>query len=334
MKRINLLILTLCLLSINFVNARKVKFAVDMSDETISSSGVFIAGDFQKAAGFGDDWTATTTPLTREGTTGIYSIVVDIPAPAKYEYTFLNGSQWYFVEAIPSESGVDYDFDNYRWIYVDEAGSDTLSSGAVKFSGNAPAGKYLVRVLVDMQNQTVSTNGIHVGGSFNNWNTTDLRLYNFVDKIYEGIAYMPAGINEFKFFNGNTLSATETVPTSCASDGNRSVTVSADVINDAVCYASCSSCSSSAVPKVQNSDNSVNLYPGVATSYSVLKLSQNLTNYSVSLCDLTGRQVRSYTGLNGNTLTINREYLPTGIYLVRTTSGDNEFVSINKLIFK
>jgi alpha-amylase len=332
MKRIYSLILVLSILSMNVAIARKVKFAVDMSDETISSSGVFISGDFQKAAGLGEDF-AAFTPLTREGTTNIYSIVVDVPAPAKYEYTFLNGSQWYFVEAIPSESGVSYDFDNYRWMYVDSAGSDTLSLGAVKFSGNAPANKYLVRVLVDMQNQTVSANGVHVAGSFNNWNTTDIRLYNFVDKIYEGIAYMPAGENQFKFYNGNALLSTETVPVACASNSSRTITVSADVVKDVVCYAACSKCGSSAVPTVR-STTSVRLYPSMATTYAVLKMSQSLINYTVSVSDFSGRQISTYTGINGDTFTIPRENLPSGVYFVRTATSDNSLVSVNKLIFK
>jgi len=331
MRKINILIILLSLLSIKSATARKVKFAVDMSAETIASSGVFISGDFQKAAGLGENFVAFT-PLTREGTTNIYSIVVDIPAPAKYEYAFLNGNQWYYVEAIPVESGVDYEFDNYRWIYVDEAGSDTLSLGAVKFSGNAPAGKYLVRVLVDMQNQTVSTNGVHVAGSFNNLNTTDIRLYNFVDKIYEGIAYMSAGQNEFKFYNGNTLSTTETVPVTCAVNSSRTITVSADVIKDAVCFSSCSSCNSSAVPEVQAS-NKVTLYPSIGTTSVTLKLAQSMTNYSVSVYDFSGRTVRNYKGINGDTFKIERGSLTTGIYLIQTMNADNELVSVNKFIF-
>jgi hypothetical protein len=332
MKKIGLLIFILSFLSIHFANARKVKFAVDMSNETVSSTGVFISGDFQKAAGLGEDF-AAFTPLTREGQTNIYSIVVDIPAPAKYEYAFLNGNQWYFVESIPYESGVDYEFDNYRWIYVDEAGSDTLNLGAVKFSGNAPSDKYLVRFLVDMQNQTVSSSGVHVAGSFNNWNTTDIRLYNFVDKIYEAVTYMPAGENQFKFYNGNTLISTETVPSSCAAEGNRTITVSADIIKDAVCYASCSACSPTTGLKVQTS-NSGKLYPSIATTYTILKQSQSLANYTVSVYDLAGHKVRNYSGLYENTLTIERGNLPEGVYFVRTKTFDNELVSVFKFIFK
>ena len=333
MKRIAFIMLIIGMISINVAEARKVKFAVDMSAETVSSSGVFIAGDFQKVAGFGEDWTATTTLLTREGSSNIYSIVVDIPAPAKYEYTFLNGSQWYFVESIPAESGVGYELDNYRWIYVDSAGSDTLSLGAIKFSGNAPADKYLVRFLVDMQNQTVSPNGVHVSGSFNNWNTMDIRLYNFADKIFEGIAYIPAGENQYKFYNGNTLIDSETVPSGCASNGNRPIPVSADVVKDAVCFAACSSCNSAAVPKVQESQ-AVKLSPTVSTDFTVLHLTENTDNFSVTITDCTGKKIRTYSGLKGSELVIRRENIPSGMYFVRTESYDNSLTFVNKLIFK
>ena len=82
MKRIFLVVFIL-LLSTN-IYAKKVKFAVDMTGQTINATGVHVSGDFQTLAGFsGGDWQPNTTSLTKESGTDIYSIVVDIPAMAK-----------------------------------------------------------------------------------------------------------------------------------------------------------------------------------------------------------------------------------------------------------
>ena len=95
--------------------AKKVKFAVDMDTNTVSPNGIHVTGDFQALAGFpGGDWTSNETVCTQEGTSTIYSVIVDIPAFAKYEYKFVNGDQFYEVEFVPVESRVGYDFDDNR----------------------------------------------------------------------------------------------------------------------------------------------------------------------------------------------------------------------------
>ena len=88
MKKIFLIISLVSVIS--FAHAKKVKFAVNMTGQTISTYGVHVAGDFQTIAGFtGGDWASNTTLMTQEADTNIYSIVVDIPAFSKYEYKFL-----------------------------------------------------------------------------------------------------------------------------------------------------------------------------------------------------------------------------------------------------
>ena len=57
-----------------------------MAHQVVNTTGVHIVGDFQTLAGFaGGDWISSSTPMTQEGTSTIYSIVVDIPAFQKYE---------------------------------------------------------------------------------------------------------------------------------------------------------------------------------------------------------------------------------------------------------
>lgn len=315
--------------------AKKVKFSVDMTDQTIAPLGVHVAGNFQEAAGYpGGDYTSNSIEMLKEGNTNIYSVVVDLPAPAMYEYTFINGDQWYEVEFVPMESRIGYDDNAFRWIYINNAApADTATTGAILFSGNAPTDKFLVRLFVDMTNEVVSTNGVHVAGNYQNWNLTETPMYPFVENMYEAIVFMPAGANEYKFFNGSTTASAETIPASCASNTNRTINVSSDIVTDAVCFSSCNSCSSSAVPTTYQL-NAAALYPSISSTYSLLKQSENLSNYTVIISDFSGRIVRIYKGQTNNTLIIKKANLSSGIYSVRTIASDNSTLSINKLIFK
>src|SRR5207248_6349550 len=105
------LLFALTLFSLSTALAKKVKFAVNMTGQTINTLGVHVWGDFQVAAGYTSDWAPNLTLLTQEAAdTNIYSMIVDIPAFAKYEYTFLNGDQGYDAEFVPQESRVGYNF--------------------------------------------------------------------------------------------------------------------------------------------------------------------------------------------------------------------------------
>ena len=99
MKRIFVVFVLLALAG--SIWAKKVKFAVDMTGQTVNVTGVHISGDFQEAAGFvGGNWQPNTTLLSQDVGTEIYSVVVDIPAFTKYEYKFLNGDLWYELDTI------------------------------------------------------------------------------------------------------------------------------------------------------------------------------------------------------------------------------------------
>src|SRR5687768_14797745 len=132
-----------CIL-ISPLHAKLVKFSVDMNGDSVSVNGMHIVGDFQDEAGLGPDWDPGTAPMTREGLTNIYSIVVNIPAFRVYEYRFVNGDQTYEAEIIPDTARVNLFQDN-RWIYIDSTANNVFDIGAIIFAKNAPAGKKLLR---------------------------------------------------------------------------------------------------------------------------------------------------------------------------------------------
>ncbi len=229
---------------------RMVKISVDMKNETISANGVHVAGSFQ-------GWSPSATTLTQEDTTSIYSAYVEMDENSLVEYKFINNDTWSSgVESVPAISQKGHknngEIDDNRWVWTG-SGSDTLMLPAFVFSGSAPDGEYAVRLAVDLQKESeVSADGVHIAGSLQGWDpakTAMANLYN-TNKIYEIIFTLADNSYEYKFVNGNAWGKDESVPSSCATGKNRSLTVSgADVEVSKVCFGSCDACPSREIPK-------------------------------------------------------------------------------------
>lgn len=262
-----LLLLTTAIAAFSGAFAKKVKFQVDMTGQTVSANGVHIAGNFQAAAGAPGDWDPGTTTLSNGGSGSIYSIIVDIPAGRHYEFKFINGNTWGDAENIPALNQVGHPLNggsnSNRWFYIDSVANDTTNIPAILFGGTAPSGKFAVRFAVDMQKEAaVSADGVHIAGTLQaaagapgDWAPGSLGLVNLFsnNQVYEWIAYLPAGNYEFKYVNGNAWGKDESVPSSCATNNNRTVAVSADVALSKVCYASCIACPVAPPPRYQAS---------------------------------------------------------------------------------
>ena len=312
-------------------NAKKVKFAVDMTGQTVNTTGVHVSGDFQTIAGFpGGDWNSATTTMTQEGATQIYSVIVDIPAFSKYEYKFVNGDQFYEVEFVPVESRVGYNFSDSRWIYVDSIANDTSYVGAILFAGNAPAGNYLVRFLIDTQTlPSVDGAGMHVAGNFQNWDPATDFLYSFTSNVHEKIVYLPAGTVEYKFYNGNSVSGAESIPSICSVNSSRELTVSRDTILTSFCFASCTSC----LTAINENEvlTGVELSPNPAQNFTTISFTDLNLSYDISILDITGRKVAVYTSGNNSSVKIETSDLNKGIYFVNAIANNNKSYS-GKLI--
>jgi hypothetical protein len=246
MKKILLLGITLGLFS--GVYAKKVKISVDMTGQTVDTSGVHVAGNFQ-------GWNPGSTPLTLESG-NIYSTFIDAPANQVIQFKFINGNAWSKSEGVPSLNQVGNQTNggsnDNRWFYVDSIANDTSVIPAIVFSGNAPAGKFAVRFAVDMQLQTVGSNGVHIAGSLQGWNPASTSMANLFNnnKVYEWIAYLDSGSYEYKFVNGNSWnspSEPENIPSTCNVNGNRGISVNSNT-SIKVCFGSCTSCPTAPIP--------------------------------------------------------------------------------------
>ncbi len=315
-------------------NAKYIRFSVDMTGQTVSTNGVHVSGDFQAIAGFeGGDWQSGTTEMIKETGTDIYSVVVNIPAFAKYEYKFLNGNQWYDVEFVPEPSRVGYDFNDSRWVYLDSLSNDTTNVEAVLFSQNAPSGKRLVRLLVDMQLQdTVSSNGVHLEGSFQDWAPAKTSMYSFGAGVYETIIYLTDGTYEYKYINGNSSGEAEEVPAGCAADGNREMVITGDTVFSAVCFSECTDCATSSVDE-DFTASAAQLYPNPAADYSNIILNTGRV-YNITVCNNLGISVANYENYRGATLWLNTCSMVPGVYYVSVHCIDDNSVLINKLLIQ
>jgi hypothetical protein len=267
-----LLLSLMAVATLGVVQAKKVKFQVDMTGQTISANGVHVAGNFQAAAGAPGDWSPGATALTNGGSGNIYSVVVDIPAGKYYEFKFINDNNWGAgEEQIPAiskvESAANGGSNGNRWIYIDSLANDTTVLPAIMFGGSAPAGKVAVRFAVDLQTQaSVNPNGVYIAGNFQgangasgDWKPNETRMSALFPmsatngKVFEYIAYIDTNSTiEFKYLNGNDWPFNESVPSACqVGGGNQNRTYTAGNTSMAlakVCFGACAACPTAPIP--------------------------------------------------------------------------------------
>lgn len=236
--------LMIALLSTGVVFAQhNVTFRVDLGSTAASANGVHVAGDFQMAAGAAGNWDPAATTMTNS-TGSIYEVQVNIPA-GTYQYKFINDNGWGGVESVPATVQVDLGSGNdNRWFTVR---GDTVLA-AVMFSGAAPSGMHALTTRVDLSLETTVDDTISLAGNYAlpTWSPGSVIMTDInSDSVFTHIAYVAAGTAaEFKFINGTAWGQDESVPSACAVNGNRGITVNSDTVyaNGAVCFAQCGAC--------------------------------------------------------------------------------------------
>lgn len=78
------------------------KLAVNMTGQNIAPEGVFVMGNFQEAAGFGQNWDPGSTRMTDLNGDGTYEVELSLP-PGEFEYLFLNGNNLSGSETLSSD---------------------------------------------------------------------------------------------------------------------------------------------------------------------------------------------------------------------------------------
>ena len=210
-----------------------ITFQVDMSNETVSPNGVHVAGSFQ-------GWDPATTEMLPVGD-DIYSVTLELEAGNYYEYKYINGNAWGGDETVPPECAIGWN----RYINVPFVPTtlDPVCFGSCYPCGPPPV-DINVTLKVDMSEQVISPDGVHIAGGFQGWDPGATLMTDAGNNIYTYTAVMPSGTyQEYKFINGNTWEQSENVPPECSINNNRYLTAPwNDTIIEAVCYGACGPC--------------------------------------------------------------------------------------------
>src|SRR5688572_5933320 len=222
-----------------------------MSALTISPLGVHIAGNFQSAAGLGNNWNPATTQLSDPDGDKTYEITVQLPS-GTYEFKFINGNAWGMEENPPSECSIGTTFNREMTVL-----NADLVLPAYPFNGCITQ----LRFAINMSNENISPAGIHVMGDFQtaagfaqNWDPGSTLMQDLNrDGTYEIELTLPFGDYQFLFVNGNTILNAENLPDLCSVPGNNGMKVrevsfqSSGIDQEIYCFNTCTLCDPSVV---------------------------------------------------------------------------------------
>jgi hypothetical protein len=314
-----------------------ITFQVDMSEQDISPQGIHITGSMQ-------GWDPSSTEMTDIGD-NVYSVTLTIMSNETIQYKFINGVDWPESELVPEACGVPDGFGAFNREFVvpgDDVTIDIVCFGTCFPCEYEPV-EVQVTFLVDMSEETISTNGIHLTGSFQDWDPAATEMTNTGDSNYSVTLPLWSGdSHQYKFINGSDWEFEESVPGNCGIDNgsggfNRFFTVpEVDTTFSIVCFSSCEPCF---VGIAESSIEQTIISPNPFSNQ--LKLDIYLRKASgihLEIFDVLGNQIETLNkhfqqqGLNS--ININTENLRKGIYIYYLSTGDAENFKTGKLIKK
>jgi hypothetical protein len=209
----------------------EVVFSVNMIGETVAPEGVYLAGSF-------NGWLPT---LMTDNGNGVWSLPWNLQNGNYYTYKFINGDNLDTEsENIIGDctSGVFGD----RFLYA-PFNTSVLPTICYNECSECPI-SVNVRFRIDMANETVSAQGVHLAGSFQGWDpeTTEVNFIGYT--IYEiNLALNPYTFYEYKFINGNSWGQDENLSSACTANFNRFFTTGFEDIDlPLVCFGQCTMC--------------------------------------------------------------------------------------------
>lgn len=214
-----------------------VTFRVNMKN-AYTSGGVYV----------GSDWAGWSLEkfqlLTDTNHDSIFETTIYLPAGESYNYRYTKGNaNWGGFESLTGSMCGSGSAGADRNIVV--PASNTVLP-VVCFNECADCGttpNTMLSLSVDMSGVAVSAQGLHVAGSFNNWNCSSHTLTDADnDHIYTiTLPLLPNLAYEYKFVNGNSLTDAEVVFGSCEFRSRRRVNLGTDsLVAETVAWGSCS----------------------------------------------------------------------------------------------
>lgn len=195
----------------NVCGESAMRFRVNMTNQTISPFGVYLAGTF-------NNFSTTATPMTAIGG-NVYEATVSITRGDTVYYKFVNGTNF---ELVPEACGINDGGGNLnrRAVAANQA-STTLSTVCFgKCDNNCPPLQFFnVSFQVSTVGQTISPQGVFLVGNFNNF--VPLQMQNPTGNFYTLTVSVPNDRPlRYRFVNG---SSPEGLPTACGVNVNGSL---------------------------------------------------------------------------------------------------------------
>ena len=169
----------------------------------------------------------------------------------------------------------DMDADNYNELATDagdcnyngcmDASAQNYEAGANVDDGSCT---YLVSFRINMSNEMVAAEGVHLAGSFQGWDPSSLMVPYAGYGVYQVVLQLQQGSYEYKFINGNAWGADESVG-DCGNGGNRVIDVTGNMTTEGACFNSCDLCVGCADPMYVE----YNPFNGSDDSYCVTSIS-------------------------------------------------------------
>lgn len=218
-----------------------VRFRVDMSIENegvgINPLGVHVAGNFQ-------GWNPGATMLSDSNNDYVFETIFTFPSNGAETfdlvYKYINGNDWIFPnENVSAECG---DGTGNRTITL--TGLNTVLDAYCYNSCTTCVAPTMVTLNVDMTNEEVSPNGVHVAGDFQGWNPGATELTDpDMDNIYSVTLAIQPGTYQYKFINGNNWDGVgndnESPASECNFNNNRQIVVEGEAMDVTFCYNQC-----------------------------------------------------------------------------------------------
>lgn len=317
----------------HYASLQQVTFHVDMRDQTVGTGGVQLAGSF-------NNWSTTANPMTNTGGS-VYAATLTLISDSAFTYRFVNGNTTAGYEIVPSACGVPASGGMYNRSITVPAGNSNLT--AVCFGSCEPCPPLVnISFAVDMSQQSINPQGVHVAGSFNSWNTASHPMSNLGNNVFgRTIQATPGTTLQFKYVNGNTPAGYELVPASCGIQGsggvyNRYMTVgNSDTTLAEVCFSSCMDCPQliNLTLKVDMSETTVSPN-GVHVAGSFNNFSPNATpmanqgnNVYIATVAVWENDFVTYRFVNGNT-TAGFESVPEACGISSGAGGFDRYVQM------
>jgi len=320
MKKITFIGLMILAMLVSFQTFSQVDvtFKVDMTGQTVDANGVHIAGSIQ-------GWDPSTTMLTQEGATEIYSVVLQV-SPGWQEYKFVNGNDWPFTE---NPSYPCAGTNGNRYMYINDSGIDVVLE-AVPFNGcNASGTGFEVTFNVDMSSEgTVPAGDVRLAGSYNGWDSDVFSLPNVNGNIHSATLRLPTPSNypvtfEYKYVNNGNW---ETLDAACATvnNTNRVLTLNnsgdtvGDVFNGCNFALSTEGFITNSLKVIYNKTERVVSFFGNGFNNEVSQ---------IQVFDITGRTIKTIESITSiNDFTIDFQSQTNGLYFVRIESNGRQLV--------